>query len=313
VLDAAISPDGRIIASASDDTTIRLWDMATGAEIRILRGHRREAVRIAFSPDGARLASASNDETVKLWEVLSGQEMLTLRGHRSLVRGVAFSHDGQRIASCSVDGAIKIWEATPLTPELRQKRHAAALINRNTAEGLTRDETIERLRSDPTLGEPLRKEALSLAGRIRDDPQRLFAMATAVIGRTGASADQYAQALRRAEHAARLEPTNANYLTMRGMGQYRVGRYAQAEVILKKTDAVFAAQLAKQGGGVPWNLAFLAMTYERLGKHDEAKATLDRLRECMKHPAWARTELYQSMLREAEALIEPAAPEANSP
>jgi WD40 repeat protein len=309
VLEAEISPDGRIIASASDDTTIKLWDMATGAEIRTLRGHRREVTRIAFSPDGARLASSSNDQTLKLWDVVSGQEMLTLRGHGDIVRGLAFSHDGQRIASCSRDGTIKIWEATPLTPELRQKRHAAALINRHTAEGLTRDETIERLRSDPTLAGPVREEALSLAQRIRDEPGRFFALATVVMSRPGAGGDQYARALRCAEHAARLQPRSATYLTMRGMGQYRVGQYAQAEVILKKTDAAFAAQLAKQGGGAPWNLAFLAMTYEKRGKHDEAKATLERLRECMKHPAWARTQLYHSMLREAEALIEPTAPE----
>jgi hypothetical protein len=89
-----------------------------------------------------------------------------------------------------------------------------------------------------------------------------------------------------------------------------VGQYAQAETILKKTDAAFAAQRAKQGGGAPWNLAFLAMTYEKLDKRDEAKATLKRLRECMKHPDWARSELYQAMLREAEALIEPTAPGA---
>jgi WD40 repeat protein len=310
VLEAEVSPDGRIIASASDDTTIKLWDMATGREIRTLRGHRREVGVVAFSHDGARLASGSNDETVKLWDVASGQEMLTLRGHQNLVCGVAFSHDGQRIASCGVDGTIKIWEATPLTPGLRQRRHAAALIARYAAERLTRDETIERLRSDPTLGELLRKEALSLAERIRDDPRRLFDLATAVISQPGNGADQYAQALRRAESAARLEPRNVDYLTMCGMGQYRVGQYARAEIILKKTDAAYVALLAKQGGGAPWNLAFLAMTYETLDQHDEAKATLKRLRECMKYPGWARSPRYQAMLREAEALIEPTAPEA---
>jgi WD40 repeat protein len=64
----AISPDGRILVSPSDDNTIKMWDLATGRPVRTLTGHSGPIRSIAFSPDGRRLVSGSWDRTVKLWE-----------------------------------------------------------------------------------------------------------------------------------------------------------------------------------------------------------------------------------------------------
>jgi len=86
------------------------------------------------------------------------------------------------------------------------------------------------------------------------------------------------------------------------MGHYRLGQFQQAVEILQKADSRYRATNVA-GGGAPWNLAFLAMAYERLGRSSEAKATLDRLRTCMKHPRWSADGFYQAMLREAEAEI----------
>jgi WD40 repeat protein len=67
------SPDGRRLASAGEDWTVKIWDAATGSEIRNLRGHTDRVSGVTFSPDGRRLASASYDKTVKIWEAPAGE------------------------------------------------------------------------------------------------------------------------------------------------------------------------------------------------------------------------------------------------
>ena len=87
VFDVAFSrPDGRMLASASQDLTVRLWDTASGNEIRTLTGHESAVLGVAFSPDGRTLASASADRTAKLWDTDGGRLIRTLRGHEASSR-----------------------------------------------------------------------------------------------------------------------------------------------------------------------------------------------------------------------------------
>ena len=69
----AFSPDGRVLASASTDKTVHLWDVASRQPLATLTGHKDAVVSVAFSPDGRILASASRDKTVRLWDVASRQ------------------------------------------------------------------------------------------------------------------------------------------------------------------------------------------------------------------------------------------------
>jgi WD40 repeat protein len=106
----ALSPDGRLLASASLDYEIKLWDVATGRELRTLYGHKGPVWSLAFSPDGRELASGSADFTIKLWDPISGQELHSLAGHTNTVSSVAFSSDGRWLASASWDRTVKLWD-----------------------------------------------------------------------------------------------------------------------------------------------------------------------------------------------------------
>jgi len=108
--DAALSPDGSVLATCSYDKSIILWDVASGEQLRTLTGHNGAVYDVAFSPDGRFLVSASADDTCKVWRVSDGERMDTLGQPLKEAYCCAFSPDGRYIVSGGADNSLRVWQ-----------------------------------------------------------------------------------------------------------------------------------------------------------------------------------------------------------
>ena len=109
----AVSGDSQLIASSSEDKSIRIWDVATARCKHTLEEHQGWVTCVDFSPDDTLLASGSHDNTVKIWELVGGAAptvLRTLEGHTDFVKDIEFSPDGKRLASASCDMKMIIWD-----------------------------------------------------------------------------------------------------------------------------------------------------------------------------------------------------------
>ena len=112
----AYAPNGKTALSGSADRTVRLWDVASGTELRVFPGHSFPISSVAFSPDGLKVISGANDlyETIemKLWDLKSGNELVSFKRHTGSIEALAFAPDGTKIVLGSRDGTMRVWDSS---------------------------------------------------------------------------------------------------------------------------------------------------------------------------------------------------------
>jgi WD40 repeat protein len=108
----ALSADGKYVLTGDfyQDKTVRLWDFATGQEVRTFIKQIAKVRSVAFSPDGKYALAGLDNHIAYLWDVATGQELRQFVGHSGPVNSVAFSPDGKYVLTGSDDGTARLWD-----------------------------------------------------------------------------------------------------------------------------------------------------------------------------------------------------------
>jgi WD40 repeat protein len=126
----AFSPDGRLVAAASRDGRIALWEASTGHDVLYILAHppqpdtaRAAAPAIAFMPDGQAVVSAAADDTIRFWDIRTGRERKQFHGPGGGFRALAVTADGKHLVTGSGDTAVLVWDAAATPQPAHQKEH----------------------------------------------------------------------------------------------------------------------------------------------------------------------------------------------
>ena len=171
-----LNHDGTRLATASNDRTVKLWDIATNdlvldQELHTLKGHKSSVTSVAFSPDGTRVASCDNKGSVKIWDTVTGEELTTFDPEKnSRVWGpskrVVFSPDGAFLAATGeFNRPVRLWDARPIRPETKIERQAVNYLNFWFERLGTKAQLIEKLNNDKTISQEVREKVQELIKR----------------------------------------------------------------------------------------------------------------------------------------------------
>jgi hypothetical protein len=295
------SPDGRRIATASLDRTIKLWDTATGREVFTLRGHTAGVLVLSFSPDGRQIISGGIDFTARVWdatpltaEVLQAQDVRYRQKRESLGELTRVIEDTQQAENLARNGRWEeaaaafgmLVEREPDNLALRHP-HIRSLVAAGDGAGIPRaceDLLKRRDESDSQMGVQNIAWSCALAPDAVADHEIPVRLAERFLAR----------------HQQERGRERSDGLNILGAALYRAGRFEEA--ISRLNESIQALD----GEGVPKQFAFLALAHHRLGHREEARRWMDKLATYRPKEGadffWDEVEI-RILRREAEALI----------
>ena len=131
----AVLPGGQRMLSGSQDKTLRLWDLETGATLRTFTGHTGSVYIVALSPDGRFAVSGGADKTIRLWDVERGRQLYVFPAQSAPIAGLAFTPDGRQCVSGGHDKTVRVWNLPGYTArvplgEIRQMKGHGKQVDR---------------------------------------------------------------------------------------------------------------------------------------------------------------------------------------
>jgi WD40 repeat protein len=289
----ALSGDGRLLASGSDDQTVRLWELISGKTLFTFSMAKTYPQIVALSPDGRLLATGTGPAraqpfTICLWSTATGKPVLELRGHNSDVRCLAFSPDNQRLASGLSDGTALVWDVSTACRAVRPEARRLAAKERETLwTQLADSDALKAQRALWTLIAGGKDAVAMLKGRLRPaervDPKRLQKLLADLdadeFAVREAASSQLMELGEQVETALETALTNRPSLEVCKRIEYLLVRARSRQWSLGQLRAMRAVRVLEQIGSVEARDALLALAK---GNADalltqEVKASLTRL------------------------------------